>query len=161
MVIFQLIKNSKLFLTTVLLLILYSIEGNAVEMIKFTIKSDEDNLRFILINKSDEEIVINHIFSVGPSGKRGNIELYFIDTNNKKYILSSKVNFKKTMKSDFISLSPNAFIGKIFSFDDVKSYYNLVPGEYELEGFYKNYKGEEYGAFIGSTNTSRLKVNIK
>jgi len=102
MVIFQLTKNSKLFFTTLILMIFYSIEGNAVEVIKFKIDSEDEKLRFTLVNNSYEEIIVNRIFSIAPTGKRGNIELYFIDENDKRHNLSAKINFKKTSKNDFI-----------------------------------------------------------
>ncbi len=132
-----------------------------MEPIKFTIDTDEENLRFTLINTSYDDVVVNQTLSVGPSGKRGNVELFFIDKQGKKHILSAKINFRRSKESDFISLSPYSFVGKIFSFEKVKGYYNLVPGMYKVEGFYKNYDGEEYGAYTGKSNTSNSSINIK
>jgi len=160
-VILQHIQNNKLFTYIILLFLFYSIESIAMEPIKFTIDVDEESLRFTLINTSYDDIVVSQILSVGPSGKRGNVELFFIDKQGGKHILSAKINFRRPKESDFISLSPDSFIGKIFSFEKVKSYYNLVPGVYKVEGFYKNYDGEKYGAYTGKSNTSKLSINIK
>jgi len=157
----QTIQNKAIFLSIVILMLNYSIESMAMEPLQFTIKSNNEYLLFSLTNRSYDDILVNNIFSIGPSGRRGNIELIFVDLKGIKHELSAKINFSKFNKNKILSLSPNYFTGKAYSFSDIKKYYQLNPGEYKVEGFYKNYYGEEYGVFIGSSNISGLTIKIK
>ena len=153
-------KNNKLLAIFILLLAFLSAEGMTMDLIQFKIEGSEEGIRFILTNISSENITVNKKFSIGPAGKRGNIELIFTDKIGNKHHLSAKINYSQPQESDFISLSPSSFVGKTVTIETLKSYYNLEQGEYEVEGLYKNNDGKESGAFIGSSNISKLTVKI-
>jgi len=132
-----------------------------MEPIDFSLISKKNKLELRIKNSSAVDMLVNKKFSLGPAGKRGNIELSFIDNKGVVHELSAKINYSKGTDSDLIVLSPNESIEKEIDHNELIRYYNLDSGHYTVKGIYKNSFGEDKGAYMGKINSSPITIEIK
>lgn len=143
-----------------IVILLYPCYGEAMEQINFLLSNEKNKLRMAVINNGDSGVLINKKFSLGPEGKRGNIELYFSSDDGEMHKLSAKINYGKVTEADLILLEPGKSFEKEISHSDLMEYYDLVPGIYTVTGIYKNNYLREMGAFIGKVESLPLTIKI-
>lgn len=132
-----------------------------MDSVRFVISGNDDVLSMYIINTSAAEILVNKKFSLGQFGNGGKVDLAFTDSAGLKRTLAVKINYGKEDESNFFPLTPNAFIGKEISYEDLIEFYDLEPGSYMVQGVYKNNSGRDKGVFTGRVDASPIRIEIK
>lgn len=112
--------------------------SSALAGMDLRIEIRNDSLLVLIINNSEEKVIVNRFLSLGPEISLSNLRFVFKNIDGKKYPFTSKVDGKVPDPQDYFTLYPSAIIGKAFSLKSLESEYDLVPGEYKIQALYED-----------------------